>query len=238
MPTPKQRLNAGVALGQVTWPRALAVLTGRSCFMILAQALVALVFLLRGRESPWNAAAPWWTVYATLVDIGCLVLLVKFTRVEDIRLRDLVGKIRLRWGHDIFLGIGCLAVMMFLFAIPGRLGLGIPQGAMQPGLLFGRKLPLGAVIYSLSIFWLVWLPTEEMTFNGYLLAWVQALTGRKWIGVVVGGFGGLSTTVFFPLYSIGNTWCDVSYSSCSEWWQSPQCISGFAGYRRSSSPIG
>lgn len=54
MPTPKQRLNAGVALGrvalgQVTWPRALTVLTGRSCFMILAQALVALVFLLRGR---------------------------------------------------------------------------------------------------------------------------------------------------------------------------------------------
>ena len=96
---------------------------GRSCFMILAQALVALVFPLRGRESPWNAAAPWRTVYATLVDIGCLMLLVKFTYVEGIRVRDLVGKIRLRWGQDIFLGIGCLAVMMFLFAIPGRLGL-------------------------------------------------------------------------------------------------------------------
>jgi membrane protease YdiL (CAAX protease family) len=75
--------------------------------------------------------------------------------------------------------------MMFLFAIPGRLGLGIPQGTMQPGLLFGRKLPLWAVIYSLSIFWLVWSPTEEMTYNGYLLPWVQALTGCKWIAILV-----------------------------------------------------
>lgn len=43
-----------VALGQVTWPRALILLMGGNCFMILAQALVALVFLLRGRESPWK----------------------------------------------------------------------------------------------------------------------------------------------------------------------------------------
>jgi hypothetical protein len=42
-----------------------------------------------------EAAPPWWTVYATPVDIGYLVLPMKFTRVEGIRLRDLVGKMRL-----------------------------------------------------------------------------------------------------------------------------------------------
>ena len=58
MPTSKSEIEARLALGQVTGPRALTVLMRRSCFMILAQALVALVFPLRGRESPWNAAAP------------------------------------------------------------------------------------------------------------------------------------------------------------------------------------
>lgn len=61
-------IESRVALGPVTWPRALTVLMGRSCFMILAQALVALVFLRRGRESRWNAAALGWTVYAKRVD--------------------------------------------------------------------------------------------------------------------------------------------------------------------------
>jgi membrane protease YdiL (CAAX protease family) len=175
---------------------------GRSCFMILAQALVALVFLLRGRESPWNAAAPWWTVYATLVDVGCLVLLVKFTRAEGIRLRDLVGKIRLRWGYDIFLGLGCLVVMMFLFSMPGflagKLGFSTPQSAMPPGLFFARELPRWGVIYSLSIFWLVWSPTEEMTYNGYALPRLQALTGHKWVAVLVVSFWWALQHSFIP----------------------------------------
>ncbi len=87
--------------------------------MIAAQGLVALIYVLRRHPSAWSAAAPWWTVYGTLVDAGCLALMMKFTRPEGIRLRDLVGKVRLRWGRDIFLGIGCFLIFVQFFSVPG-----------------------------------------------------------------------------------------------------------------------
>lgn len=178
------------------------VLMGRSAFMILSQALVAAVYLLRGHPSPWNAAAPWWTVYATLVDIGCLALMVKFTRLEGIRLRDLVGKIRLRWGHDVFLGVGCFFLSLFVFSLPGwmatKLGFDVAQTAMYPGIFSERKLPLWAVMYSFSIFWMIWSPTEEMTYNGYTLPRIAALTGRKWVAVLLVGFWWALQHSFLP----------------------------------------
>ena len=81
----------------------MVVLPARIVLMLLAQALVAAIFLLRGAGHPWLAAAPWWTVYATLIDIGCLTLLWKFTHREGMAIRDLVGTIRLRYGGDFFL---------------------------------------------------------------------------------------------------------------------------------------
>jgi uncharacterized protein len=167
---------------QITWAGPLIVMMGRSFFMIVAQALVASIYWLRGHPSPWNAAAPWWTVYATLVDVGCLALMVKFTRPEGIRLRALIGRVRLRWGYDLLLGIAFFVVFVLIFSLPGlmasKLIFGSAHPAMYPGLLAARSLPFWAVIYSLSIFWLVWSPTEEMTYNGYVLPRIQALTQR------------------------------------------------------------
>jgi hypothetical protein len=70
---------------------------------VVAQAIVAFIYLLRRNPSPWQAATPLWSVYGTLVDIGCLALMVWFTRGEGIRLHDLVGRIRLQWGRDVFI---------------------------------------------------------------------------------------------------------------------------------------
>jgi len=191
------------ALGQVTWAGPVTVLMARSFFMIAAQAMVAALYLVRGHPAPWNAAAPWWTVYGTLVDIGCLALMAKLTHAEGIRLRDLVGKVRLRWGYDIFLGLGCLILFWFLFSVPGwlaaRLGFSISQIAMYPGLFSERTLPRWATIYSLSLWWLLWSPTEEMTYNGYVLPRLQALTGRKWAAVLLVGFWWALQHSFFPL---------------------------------------
>jgi len=39
--------------------------------MLLSQASFAAVFWLRGNASPWKAAAAGWTVWGTLVDVGC-----------------------------------------------------------------------------------------------------------------------------------------------------------------------
>ena len=191
-----------VRQGQVSWAGPLIVMTGRSFFMIVAQALVAAIYWLRGNPSPWNAAAPWWTVYATLVDMGCLALMVKFTRAEGIRLRDLIGRVRLRWGYDILLGIAFFVVFLQIFSFPGlfasKLVFGSAHPAMYPGLLVARSLPYWAVIYSLSIFWLVWSPTEEMTYNGYVLPRIRALTRRTWFAVPLVGFWWALQHSFIP----------------------------------------
>ena len=109
-------VNQRAELGQVTWPKALSVLCGRSVLAIAAQAITAGILVLNGAPLPWNAAAPWWSVYATLVDLGCLMLMASFTRTEGIGLRDLIG--RIRWTRDPFLGIAWFLVVFPFFWRP------------------------------------------------------------------------------------------------------------------------
>jgi hypothetical protein len=190
----QQKIAGNLSRRQIGWMAPLTVMIGRSVFMILAQGLVALGYAARGHPSPWNAAAHWWTVYATLVDIGCLALMVKFTRVEGIKLRDLIGPIRLRRGRDAVLGLVCFLIYLVSFTFPGllasKLVFGTTHPSMYPGLLTARNLPLWAVVYSFSLWWIIWSPTEEMTYNGYALPRTQALTGSKLIAVLIVAFWG------------------------------------------------
>src|ERR1039458_4379248 len=54
--------------------------------------------------------------------------------------------------------------------------------------IMGRVLPVWAVVYSLSVWWMIWSPTEEMTYQAYALPRIQALSGRTWVAMVVVGF--------------------------------------------------
>ncbi len=186
------QLQARIADNRLSWPGPMVVLPARIVLMLLAQALVAAIFLLRGAGHPWLAAAPWWTVYATLIDIGCLTLLWKFTHREGMAIRDLVGSIRLRYGGDILLGIGCFLLIFPLFVLGGLLSCRLIYGAYQvnafPGILGGRILPFWAVVYSRFLWWILWSPTEEIIYNGYLLPRVQALSHRTWFAIVIVGF--------------------------------------------------
>ena len=192
------QLQARIAEGRLSWLVPLLLVTGRTALILLAQGLVATILLLRGRTHPWLAAAPWWTVYGTLVDIGCLILMWKFTRKEGIRLRDLIGPIRLRYGRDFFFAIGILAVMFPLFVSGAAISTWI-FGAYQPfpGLTDARVLPRWATIYSFSVWWMIWSPTEEMTYAGYALPRIQAL-GGTWVAVVVVGFWWTIQHPFLP----------------------------------------
>jgi hypothetical protein len=201
-PNSQDAVDHNLALKRLSWTGPTLVLLGRSIFMILAQAIAATILALRRHPSPWNTAAPYWTVYATLVDIGCLFLIVRFAHCEDLRLRDLIGKIRTRWGHDFFLGLLCLAVIFPFFWIAAapasRIAFGSPQPNLYPGLLAGRILPLWAVIYSLFIWWPIWSPTEELTYQGYCLPRFIALTRSRWLAVLIVGFWWALQHSFLP----------------------------------------
>lgn len=185
------QLQLSVAQGRLRWRGPLVLVMGRTALIVLAQGLVATIFLLRGTPHPWLAAAPWWTIYGTLVDVGCLTLLWWYTRGEGITIRDLMGTIRLRYGRDLFLGLGILIVVFPLFVAGGLLSCRLIYGAYRanvfPGILGGRILPLWAAIYSRSLWWLIWSPTEEMTYAGYVLPRAQALSHRTWVALLLVG---------------------------------------------------
>jgi len=189
--------------GRLTWSGPLLLVVGRSVLIIAAQAVTACWLWLRFGSWSWNAAAKWWTVYGTLVDVGCLALMAAYTHKEGIRLRDLVGRVRLRWGRDLFLGAGILLLVFPFFGLAplaaSRLVWGTIQPQLYPGLLAGRALPLWGVIYSFSVWWLIWSPTEEMTYQGYALPRLEVLFRSQWKAVAVVGFWWALQHCFIPL---------------------------------------
>ena len=181
-------IQARTASGRISWTGPLILVCARSFLLIASQALVALILLALHHASPWRESGYWWTVYGTLVDLGFLIALRHFTRSEGIRLRDLLGPIRMRYGRDLFLGILYFVIIFPFFLAGGFTAQHLLYGAAQnPGdyIFQPHTMPLWATIYSLSIWWIIWSPTEEVTYQAYALPRFKALTGRTWIAFLI-----------------------------------------------------
>ena len=202
-PLIQQRIQAG----RIGWAGPLVLTTARTGLILLVQAVVATALLVHGDPSPWRAQAPWWTVYATLVDFGCLLLLWRQARREGIRLVDLFGIERSQLGREILWGLLYFVVLFPIVAGFGsKFASWLVYGTTQltphmlaPGLLSERQLPRWAVVYSLSVFWLVWSPTEEVIYQAYCAARLQALTGSTYATVTLVGFWWAFQHSVFPL---------------------------------------
>ena len=160
-------------------------------FALLAQALLAGLLLVQGKAHSWQAAAPWWTVYGTLIDIGSLLALTWLTQQEGIHLLALIGFDRRLLARDLMLGLGLTVIYVALGAVGGTLLTLALYGTTQPPMSAMGGLPWWATLYSLLIWPVLWGITEEMTYQGYALPRLQALTGRSWqaILIVAVGFG-------------------------------------------------
>jgi hypothetical protein len=77
------------------------------------------------------------------------------------------------------MGGGYLAQMLFY----GSTG-------MNPAtyLVHAHALPVWAMVYSVTLWWLISSPTEEATYQAYVLPRLEVLTGRTWIAVAIVGF--------------------------------------------------
>ena len=198
-PNSRQEIEKRVSLGQIGWAALLLFLPARTVFMLLSQGVVAGFLRLRGRTSPWGAAGAWWTVWGTLVDVGCLACLFFLTRRENIRIRDLLGPLP-RW--LVPKGFACFALIFPFFLLGGPLASWIVyhtwQAPMPPGEAWGRHLPLWGVLYSYLIWWPIWSATEEFTYQGYLAARFAALSCHRWVVYSLVGFWWALQHSFLP----------------------------------------
>src|SRR6267142_612109 len=135
----QQRIQSG----RIGWTSTLVLATARTGLILLVQVVVAAGFFLRGNPSPWRAQAPWWTVYATVVDIGCLLLLWRRTRREGIRLFDLFGLEHRRLGREVLWGLLYLVV---LFSDPCRWLEACEQAPIQNNAAHSRYVGTGPLV--------------------------------------------------------------------------------------------
>jgi membrane protease YdiL (CAAX protease family) len=174
------------------------MLSARTVLAVAAQALVATIFALRSSPTPWHDAEPWFPVYATLIDAGCLALLWRLTRREGIRLGDLVGFQRGRFGRDVLVGLA-LILPSLLFILAGIYGASwLLYGRPGQPYLFGT-LPLPAALYGVLVFPFVWGLTEQMTYNGYLLPRFQASCRSAAAAIAIVAFVWALQHAFMPL---------------------------------------
>lgn len=191
-PNSQESIQARVSEGRISWTGPLLLVTARPLLLIAAQALVALILFALHRPSAWHAAGYWWTVYGTLVDIGCLTGLWYFTRREGIGFRDLLGPLRLRFGRDVFLGLAYFLLVFPLFLVGGTLAHKLLYGPSTPDagafLSQPHAMPVWAIVYGLTLWWIIWSPTEEATYQAYVLPRIRALSGRTWVAFLLVGF--------------------------------------------------
>jgi membrane protease YdiL (CAAX protease family) len=188
LPNSKENIQERHQTGRISrnWP--VIILFARLALAIIAQALVAAGFKLSGHTNPWQAAAPWWIVYGTLIDIGCLVFLARLTRREGIRLFDLISFQRQRLGRDLLIGLGFIVLYILLAMSGGIISDILIYGATPaPGVMV--PLPLWGSLYSLIVWPLIWAFAEEMTYQGYALPRLEVILGKPWLAVLLVGFG-------------------------------------------------
>jgi len=184
----KGNIQERVQTGQITWKWPVLLVFARLFFAVIAHALVAGLFMIKGHSTPWQAAAPWWIVSGTLIDIGCLILLVKLTRREGIRLIDLINFQRERLGRDLLLGLGLTVLFIILAMIGGMVAGPLIYGSIPvPAIMV--PLPLWGTLYSLLIWPLIWAFAEELTYQGFALPRLEVLAGKKWLAVLIVSFG-------------------------------------------------
>jgi hypothetical protein len=197
-PNSREALLRRREAGALTWRGPALMLFARAVLAVGAQAVVAGVFLLRASPTPWRDSEPWLPVYGTLIDAGCLALLWRLTRREGIGLFDLVGFERGRLARDALLGVALIPVSL-VFIFGGVYAAGwLVYGTPAPPYLLGR-LPLPAALYGVLVWPFLWGLTEQMTYNGYLLARFQILCRRTSVAVAVVAFVWALQHAFMPL---------------------------------------
>lgn len=177
------QLQAAMETRALRWRGPLTVLACRPIAALAVSLAAAGIAALGGASDPFVAAAPWFVVYGTVIDVICLGVIAKMARAEGLRLRDLFGPRKGRGFRDVLLGLA-----LFVGAAPIAFGMIAMTGIAIYGEMVEFPyvgLPLWAGIYAMLFWPLLWGLTEQLTYHGYALPRVEALTSRTWLAWLI-----------------------------------------------------
>lgn len=141
-----------VASGKISLRCVWGMLVLRSTLSFALLLLLALAYKLTGSGSPVADSAAWWLWFITAANVACIALMVRFGRMEGVRLREMYFANRATWKGDLawFLLAGVVSAVVAMQ--PGTLLAGWLWGdANLPNDLLFQPLPVWA-IYPLFLF--------------------------------------------------------------------------------------
>jgi hypothetical protein len=140
------------------------------CLLALAAA-----FAFAGSPGAIAASAAWWLWFVTVANVACLVLMVRFGRLEGVRLRDIFFASRSTWRGDLIWALLALLGTALLAMLPGTFLAGSLWGdANHPNALLFQALPLFAVYPLFVLMPLTQAFAELPTYWGYVAPRLRA----------------------------------------------------------------
>jgi hypothetical protein len=167
--------------------RVWGMLALRSALTFASLLALAALFALAGRPGAVVASAAWWLWFVTAANVVCLALMIRFGRLEGVRLRDIFFASRSTWRGDLVWALGALVGTTVLAMFPGTILAGALWGnASRPNALLFQALPLLAV-YPLFVLMPITQALAELpTYWGYVAPRLRASGMGRWavIGIV------------------------------------------------------
>lgn len=184
----REALEPLVADGRIPMRRVWGMLALRSALTFASLLGLAAIFAVSGRQGAVAGSAAWWLWFVTAANIACLALMVRFGRLEGLRLRDIFFASRSTWKGDLVWALIALIGTVVLAMSPGTLLSGALWGdANYPNALLFQVLPLVAV-YPLFVLMPVTQALAELpTYWGYVAPRLRASGMGRWLTIGVVG---------------------------------------------------
>ena len=181
---------------QWKWP--LILVFTRFVLAVVLQLSVTGIYFLQNDPTPLQSAGHWFTIYGSLIDLGCLFLIATLIRKEGKTLLDLVHMDKKHIVKGVLIGLVYTLLFMPISVIGLSLSHLLVYGTPNPPQLMGG-VPLWGAIYSVTVFPVLWGFSEQITYQGYSLPRLENYFGNKWLAIALVSFGWMFQHTALPL---------------------------------------
>jgi hypothetical protein len=188
LPNSPETLAPLIVDGRIPMRRVWGMLALRSALSFgLLLALTAVLSAV-GRPAAVSASAAWWLWFVTVANVACIVAMVRFGRLEGVRLRDIFFASASTWKGDLAWMALALAGTAVFAMLPGALLAGaLWRDPNTPNPMLFQALPLLAV-YPLFVLMPVTQAFAELpTYWGYVAPRLRAAGTNRWVVIALVG---------------------------------------------------